>query len=139
MSAFPNEPGNLDNNPCAVLGNKDCVEKAGPFTFTAGYYPYEDTQTVHRFFGELPLSLGDNLDAQLAASYEFHDVASSFDPKLAVSYRLSESPNHSLELRGSVQTTFRTPSVDDLNEDQRTSTNWVASTGGWKAIDTRGQ
>ena len=138
VSAFPNEPGNLDNNPCAVLGNKDCVEKAGPFTFTAGYYPYEDTQTVHRFFGELPLSLGDNLDAQLAASYKFHDIASSFDPKLAVSYRLSESPNHSLELRGSVQTTFRTPSVDDLNEDQRTSTNWVASTGGWKAIDTRG-
>ena len=43
-----------------------------------------------------------------------------------------------MELRGSVQTTFRTPSVDDLNEDQRTSTNWVASTGGWKAIDTRG-
>ncbi len=138
VSAFPNEPGNLDINPCAVLGSKDCAEKAGSFTFTAGYYPYEDAQTVHRFFGELPLSLGGNLDAQFAANYEFHDVASSFNPKLAVSYRLSESPRHSMEWRGSVQTTFRTPSVDDLNEDQRTSSNWVASTGGWKAIDTRG-
>ena len=53
----------------------------GPYAFTNVNRPYDESQTVHRFFVEIPLSLGSRFDTQLAANYEFHDVASSFDPK----------------------------------------------------------
>ena len=135
VSADPNNAGNLNVNPCSVLGSRACLEKAGPFTFTTGVYPYGASQTVHRFFGELPLHLMDErLHVQLAANYEFYDVASSFNPKTAVRINLSDR----FALRGSLQTTFRTPSVDDLNEDRTTALAYVNEAGVYKAVDTYG-
>ena len=135
VSANPNDAGNLNINPCSVLGSRACLEKAGPFTFTSGFYPYSDTQTLHRFFGELPLHLMDErLHVQLAANYEFYDVASSFNPKAALRYDVTDQ----FALRGSLQTTFRTPSVDDLNEDRTTALAYVNETGVYKAVDTYG-
>ena len=146
VSAQPNEPGDLSINPCLIPGDRSCLDEtgrqigfgSGPFTFTNGYYPYEDDQAVHRVFGELPLSLGSRFDAQLVANYEFHKEASSFNPKAAVRYRLSESAAHSLDLRGSAQTTFRTPSVDDLNTDVRTTLEYINPVGVYKAVDAYG-
>ncbi len=135
VSANPNDAGNLNLNPCSVLGSQVCLEKAGAFTFTTGFYPYSGTQTLHRFFGELPLHLLDErLHVQLAANYEFYDVASSFNPKAAVRYDLTDG----IALRGSLQTTFRTPSVDDLNEDRTTALAYVNEAGIYKAVDTYG-
>ena len=134
VSGDPNEPGDLDINPCPVLGDKDCLEKAGAFTFTAGHYAYSDDQTVHRLFAETQLDLGDRIHAQIAANFESHGPVNSFDPKAAV--RTEITPE--LALRGSVQTTMRTPSVDDLNEDRFTSLEYVAEAGIYKALDTRG-
>ena len=131
----PNDPGNLNLNPCSVLGSRRCLEQAGSFTFTTGTYPYATSQTVHRFFGELPLHLLDErLHVQLAANYEFYNVASSFNPKTAVRINLSDR----FALRGSLQTTFRTPSVDDLNEDRTTALAYVNEAGVYKAVDTYG-
>ena len=59
---------------------------------------------------------------------------SSFDPKLALRVDLAEP----LALRASLQTTFRTPSVDDLNEDRSTSLEYVAEAGIYKALDASG-
>ena len=134
VSADPNEPGDLSINPCPVLGDRSCVEKAGAFTFTAGHYAYNDDQTVHRLFAETQLDLGDRIHAQIAANFESHGPVSSFDPKAAV--RMEITPE--LALRGSIQTTMRTPSVDDLNEDFSTSLEYVVEAGIYKALDTKG-
>ena len=136
----PNDSGDVTVNPCPVLGDKTCSEQDnfGPFSFTNVHRPYSASQTVHRFFGEIPLNLGTRLDVQLAANYEYHDVASSFDPKLAWRYSFAESSTHSLYLRGSVQTTFRTPSLDDVNESPLTSLEWIKETGIYQAVDKIG-
>ena len=136
----PNDAGDVTVNPCPVLGDTTCSaqDTFGPFSFTNVHRPYSASQTVHRFFGEIPLNLGTRLDVQLAANYEYHDVASSFDPKLAWRYSFSESSTHSLYLRGSVQTTFRTPSLDDVNESPLTSLEWIKETGIYQAVDKIG-
>ena len=134
VSATPNEAGNLALNPCAVPGDRSCLEKAGPFTFTTGHYEYDDAQTVHRLFAESHIQLGHRVHVQAAANYEFHGSVSSFDPKLAMRVELAEP----LALRASLQTTFRTPSVDDLNEDRSTSLEYVSEAGIYKALDAFG-
>ena len=136
----PNDPGDVTINPCPVPGDKGCSEedKFGPYAFTNVNRPYSEDQTVHRFFGEIPLSLGERVDVQLAANYEFHDVASSFDPKVGWRVGLSESPTHSLFLRGSVQTTFRTPSLDDVNESPLSTLEWINQTGAYQTVDRIG-
>ena len=138
VTGTPNDAGNQAINPCQVPGDRSCLEQAGPFTFTTGYFPYDDAQTVHRFYGEIPINLGDWLDVQFAANYEFHDIASSFNPKVAARVNLSESDNHQLALRGSLQSTFRVPSVDDVNTDQITALEYVQEVDVYKAVDTRG-
>ena len=136
----PNDPGDVTINPCPVPGDKGCSEedKFGPYAFTNVNRPYSEDQTVHRFFGELPLSLGERVDVQLAANYEFHDVASSFDPKVGWRVQLSQSPTHSLFMRGSVQTTFRTPSLDDVNESPLSTLEWINQTGAYQTVDRIG-
>ncbi|MXW64311.1 MAG: TonB-dependent receptor [Bacteroidetes bacterium SB0662_bin_6] len=134
VSAVPNDPANQNTNPCAVPGDVGCRDKVGPYTFTTGYYPYDDARNVHRFFAEVPLTVGARFDAQVAANYEFHEIVSSFDPKFAMRIQATDA----LIFRGSVQSTLRVPSVDELNEDRATGLDWVAETGTYKPIDTFG-
>ena len=134
VSAVPNEAADLAINPCPVPGDRSCLEKVGPFHFTTGFYNYDDAQTVNRFFAETNLEIGDRINGQVAANYEFHGSVRSFDPKVALRVALAGP----LALRASVQTTFRTPSVDDLNEDLHTSLEYVSEAGIYKAIDTYG-
>lgn len=134
VAATPNRAGNLALSPCPVPGDGSCPDKVGPFHFTTGFYDYDDAQTVHRLFAETRLEIGDRIHGQVAANYEFHGDVTSFDPKVAMRVELSEP----LALRGSVQTTFRTPSVDDLNEDRHTSLEYVSEAGIYKAVDTYG-
>ena len=136
----PNDAGDVTVNPCPVVGDTECSaeDRFGPYAFTNVHRPYEESQTVHRFFAEIPLSLGARFETQLAANYEFHDVASSFDPKFGWRYQISESANQSLFVRGSVQTTFRTPSLDDVNESPLTTLEWINETGAYQAVDRIG-
>ena len=134
VGAEPNDPGNLDVTPCAVPGDRGCPDPFGPFHFTGSFFPYDDAQTVHRFFTESGIELGHRIHAQVAANYEFHGSIRSFDPKVAVRVELAEP----VALRASVQTTFRTPSVDDLNEGVNTGLEYVSAAGIYKGIDTYG-
>lgn len=149
VSAQPNKPADLSINPCLVPGDRSCIDEtgryigfgAGPFTLTNGHFPYEEQQGLHRLFGEIRLGIGPRLDAQVVANYEFHRAhsqASSFNPKVAARLLLSETPTHSLSLRSSLQTTFRTPSVDDLNTDVRTTLEYLDPVGVYKAVDAYG-
>ena len=139
-SGDPNDEGDVTINPCPVVGDMNCSaeDRFGPYAFTNVNRPYDESQTVHRFFAEIPLSLESGFDVQLAANYEFHDVASSFDPKFGWRYQLVESPTQSVFLRGSVQTTFRTPSLDDVNESPLSTLEWINETGTYQTVDRIG-
>ena len=132
----PNAHGDLSINPCAALGDRSCLTgNFGPFTFINAYNPYDEVQTVHRVFVEFAYNLNDRFDVQVAANYERYDEASSVDPKLGLRLRL----NDIVTLRGSVQTTFRTPSVDDLLQDvPLTVTNYISQLGAWIPVDFYG-
>ena len=132
----PNPHGDLSINPCAAVGDTQCLSgNFGVFTFINAYNPYDVDQTVHRLFAEFAASLGGNLEAQLAANYEQYDQASSVDPKLALRWALSDA----IALRASVQTTFRTPSVDDLlQEVPLTATQYISQVGAWIPVDIYG-
>ena len=146
VSAIPNAVGNYALNPCVVPGDRSCVDpvtgrqtgaRAGAFTFTSGYYPYGDSQAVHRAFGELSVNALRG-DMQFAANYELHDEIDSFDPKFSGRWQLSSGEDHVLSFRTSVQTTFRAPSVDDLNEEVRTTLEYLNTVGVYKAVDAFG-
>ena len=139
-SGDPNDEGDVTINPCPVVGDAGCSDedRFGPYAFTNVNRPYDESQTVHRIFAEIPLSLGSRFVTQLAANYEFHDVASSFDPKFGWRYQLAESSAQSLFLRGSVQTTFRTPSLDDVNESPLSTLEWINETGAYQTVDRIG-
>ena len=132
----PNPHADLSINPCGALGDTRCLTgNFGAFSFINGYHPYEEKQTVHRLFAEAAINLDDRFHAQLAANYELYEQASSVDPKLALRWLL----NDTVALRGSVQTTFRTPSVDDLLEDvPLTVTQYISQVGAWIPVDTYG-
>ena len=141
----PNDPGDVTVNPCPVAGDLSCSagNRFGPYLFTNVHRPYAADQQVQRFFAELATSLGPRFDTQLAANYEFYNVAgrhvSSFDPKFGGRLQIAENLHYSLSLRGSVQTTFRTPSLDDLNTSPLTTLEWIPETGAYQAVDRFGR
>ncbi len=141
----PNDAGDVTVNPCPVAGDMGCSagDRFGPYLFTNVHRPYAADQQVQRFFGELALSIGPRVETQIAANYEFYNIAgrhvSSFDPKFGGRLQLAENLHYSLALRGSVQTTFRTPSLDDLNPSPLTTLEWISETGAYQAVDRFGQ
>ena len=140
--ATPNFVSDLGANPCRVnigqvpqavrdaagltAADFECDEnqRTGMFTFIGGNKSYKVHQTTHAVFGEWAVPLGDFWEAQVAAHYEEHEESGTFDPKFALRWDAADW----LTLRGVVQTTFRAPSVDDLNEDPVSTQQWIAGT-----------
>ena len=141
----PNDAGDVTVNPCPVAGDAGCSagDRFGPYLFTNVHRPYDADQQVQRLFGELALAIGPRVDTQIAANYEFYNVAgrnvSSFDPKFGGRVQIAENLHYSLAARGSVQTTFRTPSLDDLNPSPLTTLEWISETGAYQAVDRYGR
>ena len=141
----PNDPGDVTRNPCPVAGDVNCAagNRFGPYLFTNVHRPYAADQQVQRLFGEVALRVGPRLDTQIAANYEFYNIVgrhvSSFDPKFGWRLQVAESLRYALSLRGSVQTTFRTPSLDDLNPSPLTTLEWIPETGAYQAVDRFGR
>ena len=141
----PNDAGDVTVNPCPVAGDMGCSpgDRFGPYLFTNVHRPYAADQQVQRFFGELALAMGPRVDTQLAANYEYYNVAgrrvNSFDPKIGWRLQAAENEHYSLSFRGSLQTTFRTPSLDDLNTSPLTTLEWINETGAYQAVDRFGR
>ena len=133
-STRPSDPANLALNPCPIPGDTGCRSPTGLFASARGQLPFDADQTTHAVFAEVAVRLHERLDAQIALHHEQHDQAKSTDPKLALRLSLTDA----LSLRGSAQTTFRTPSVDDLNEDISTKLELLPAVGTFKAIETEG-
>jgi iron complex outermembrane receptor protein len=84
---------------------------AGLLAFLAASDEESTSRTIFAAFGELALPISDDLNVQLAARFEdYEDVGSTFDPKIAVSWNVSEL----VKVRGSASTTFRGPPASFL-------------------------
>ncbi|MEZ5997369.1 MAG: TonB-dependent receptor [Hyphomonas sp.] len=107
----------------------------GPYSFLAGTTAADEDQTIFALFGELQVPLFDNLDMQVAVRYEDYggDIGSTFDPKVAAKWQI----NNAFALRGSAQTSFRGPSLNQLSG-VGTTLQYVAAAGAFKAVDTFG-
>ena len=123
----PNDVTNLATNPGPG--------GTGPFSFLAGTNAADEEQTIYALFGELQIPLYDNLDIQVAARYEDYggEVGSTFDPKVAAKWTV----NDNLSLRGSAQTSFRGPTLNQLSG-VVTTLQFVGPTSAFKAVDQAG-
>ena len=80
------------------------------FAFLVGGRPFDGSQDVFGFFGELSVPVADWVDLQLAVRHERYgesEGGSTTDPKIALLVR----PTDEISLRGSFSTSFRAPSV----------------------------
>ncbi len=134
VESSANDPGNLSINPCFIPGSRDCAGQTGLFTFTVGTFPYESDQLAFRTYGELAISAGERTLIQVALTHEDYEIASTVDPKVAIRFDVNEF----LSVRSSIQTTFRTPSADDVNDHPLTTLEYVAEADIYKAIETYG-
>ena len=107
----------------------------GPYSFLAGTTPADESQSIFAVFGELQVPLFDNLDMQIAVRYEDYggEIGSTFDPKVAAKWSLTDM----LALRGSAQTSFRGPTLNQLGG-VGTTLQFVAPTSAFKAVDQFG-
>ncbi|MEO0818199.1 MAG: TonB-dependent receptor [Pseudomonadota bacterium] len=108
---------------------------SGVFSFLAGTNPQDEDQTIYALFGELQIPLYDDLDVQVAMRYEDYgsEVGSTFDPKVAARWQATDS----LALRGSAQTSFKGPTLNQLSG-TGTTLQFVAPTSAFKAVDQNG-
>ena len=122
---------NVALNPCKFAGQTDCASQTGRRSFLAAGREIDADQDVNSVFFETALDVSEDLDLQLAVRYEDYGDADTFDPKLAGRYTINEM----FSLRGSVQTTFRGPDLDAVNESRVTALSYVGPTAAFKAID----
>ena len=122
---------NVAVNPCKFVGQTDCASRTGLRSFLASGREIDADQDVHSLFFETAMSVSEDLDLQLAVRYEDYGSSTTFDPKLAGRYQI----NDKITFRGSVQTTFRGPDLDAINESRVTALSYVGPTAAFKAID----
>ncbi len=136
-------------NPCpytlpasAALGlvstaqlSPNCSSPTGVAAFLAASDEETTERTIYGVFGELAIPLTDDINIQAALRYEDYGgfVGSTLDPKVAVSWELSDT----LSLRASASTTFRGPPQSFL-AGTGTALSYVSYTSAFKAIDTVG-
>ena len=142
--AYPGDrPGG--DGLCPVRTNIDGVtvsptahprQPNGQFTFLAGVNPYSKTQNIFSGFAEWQLPFTDKWDVQAALRYEKYpgDVGQTLDPKVAFKFQASDM----LAIRGSAQTSFKGPTLNQLNEGKATTLQLVLATGAFKAVDQAG-
>jgi outer membrane receptor protein involved in Fe transport len=107
----------------------------GPYSFLAGTTSADEDQTIFAVFGEVQIPLFDNVDIQAAVRYEDYggDIGSTFDPKVAAKWTLTEN----FALRGSAQTSFKGPTLNQLGG-VGTSLQFISAASAFKAVDTFG-
>lgn len=141
---FNNKPlnsfGNLELNPCPILGQQDCdpaLQGAGSFIFLGGQRNIDLTQDVKAIFAEVAVPISDTLEITAAARFEDYggSIGSTFNPKGSIRWE----PTDWLVLRGSVGTTFRAPLASQVSIAGVTSLAGLAAAGGnFKAVDIFG-
>jgi len=100
-------------------GNPD--PSANQFTFLGQVNEVDQSRTAAAVFAELEMPLREDLVLTTALRYENLDSANSVDPKVALLYTASEN----LTLRASASTSFREPSLSQINADSVNTANII--------------
>jgi outer membrane receptor protein involved in Fe transport len=125
----------VEPNDVTDLATSPGPDGNGPFSFLAGTNSADLEQEIYAVFAEAQLPVSDKLNVQLAARFEDYggETGNTFDPKVAAKYQL----NDSFALRGSFQTSFKGPTLNQLSG-RTTSLQFVAPTSAFKAVDQNG-
>ncbi|MGE0828649.1 MAG: TonB-dependent receptor [Hyphomonadaceae bacterium] len=101
-------------NPCPTIGDITCGSEAGTFQFIPPWNHIRTSRSIYALFTEFSLPITDDLNMQVAARYEQYggQQGSTFDPKIQVRWQAADF----LALRASAQTTFRAPTLNQLEE-----------------------
>lgn len=127
-----NDLSNLDINPCLVEGDRSCIgtltEGAGPFIFLGGSRPSTAKQDVYALFAEVRVPIGETLELNGAIRFEDYGggVGSTVNPKGSFRWE----PLDWLVLRGSVGTTFRGPTANQVSPNSVTSLQGLTAAAG---------
>ncbi|WP_300390945.1 TonB-dependent receptor [Henriciella sp.] len=126
----------VDPNEVTDLAQNPGPGGTGPFSFLAGTNAFDENQTIYAIFGELQIPLFDDVNVQVATRYEDYggEVGSTFDPKVAMKWDV----NDNFALRGSAQTSFKGPTLNQLSG-QVTTLQFVAPASAFKAVDQFGK
>ena len=95
----------------AEFDNSGKLIKAADLLFLGGGKNISSDRTKKAFFTEIKRTFSDNFDLKISGRYEKIGSFSSFDPKISLRF----SPLNNLTFRGSVGTSFSTPSMAQLN------------------------
>lgn len=108
------------------------------FLFLGGVNQVDESRNAYAVFAEAEFPLADGLDLNAAVRYEELDTASSFDPKVAIRYKLTDD----LIVRASASTSFREPSLAQFyaqNTNTRGVQDFLLNTNGEFIRDENGQ
>lgn len=144
----PLDSSDNTKNPCSnpnanVVGGV-CVDPDGTtsqpnglFAYLAGINPYSKNQNIFAGFAEWQLPFSDKLGVQVALRFEKYpgDVGQTVDPKVAFKFEV----NDFLSIRGSAQTSFKGPTLNQLNSGRETTLQYIGVTGAFKAVDQTGR
>ena len=95
----------------AEFDNSGKLIKAADLLFLGGGKNVSSDRTKKAFFTEIKRTFSDNFDLKISGRYEKIGSFSSFDPKISLRF----SPLNNLTFRGSVGTSFSTPSMAQLS------------------------
>ncbi|GBF57548.1 colicin I receptor [Candidatus Phycosocius bacilliformis] len=127
----------LTQQPCVSspdFNNNVCAAITGPTVFLSGSFPANVSADVNAAFFELRLPFSERFEAQIAGRYEDFGgkVGSTFNPKLSAKWQMTDT----FALRGSTSTTFRAPSVSNIQPTSVTTLQSILGT--FRAVDIFG-
>ncbi len=96
-----------------ITYDADGNPEASDFTFLGAVNEVDESRSAKAVFAEIELPITDSFTANAAVRYEDLATASSVDPKLALLYQATDN----LSFRGSASTSFREPSLSQINAD----------------------
>jgi len=125
--------------PCSAgPEQRDCtVGRTGLFGFLPPLLGIDAERDIYAVFGELSLPITSTLQAHISARFESYGgkTGNTLDPKVALRWKVLPW----LGLRASAGTTFRAPTLNQtVSTNSSNSLQFVAPTGAFKRIDTRG-
>jgi iron complex outermembrane recepter protein len=127
----------LNVTPCVSspdFNNNSCAAATGAVVFLSGSRPTNVKADVKAVFAELRLPFTESFEVQLAGRNEFFggNVGSTFNPKISAKWQVVDA----FGLRGSASTTFRAPSVSNIQPNSVTTLQSVLGT--FRAVDIFG-
>lgn len=128
------DPDNVSEIRYDALGNPISSD----FLFLGGVNAVDESRSAYAVFAEAEFPLAEGFDLNAAVRYEELDTASSFDPKIALRYKVTDE----LIVRASASTSFREPSLAQFyaqNVNTKGVQDFIVDANGNFILDANGQ